>query len=335
MKHLTALMLCITIFSHAIKAQDLHFSQFFEAPLLRNPSLAGIYTGDIRVQAVYRNQWNSITDAYKTTSLNAEYKMPVGKGNDFLTTGFQVLYDQAGTVSWKTTHLMPAINYHKSLSNDINRYLSVGFMGGIVQQSIDRSKLITNTTYDGGGDGENFPSPKSSYFDAAVGMSFNTQLNSNINNNMVIGVAYHHFNHPKRSFYNDASAEVNPKMVFSAALKFAVTEASYLTIQGDYSKQQTFQETIAGVMYGMKLGEDLDKPKYTLHGGAMIRVNDAIIPVIKLDYTPFSVTLSYDVTISGLKTSSMGRGGFEIGLSYIAFRTRKEALPKEAFCPRL
>ena len=46
-------------------AQDIHFSQFFEAPLLRNPSLAGIYTGDIRVQAVYRDQWNSITNAYK------------------------------------------------------------------------------------------------------------------------------------------------------------------------------------------------------------------------------------------------------------------------------
>ncbi len=60
-------------------AQDIHFSQFFEAPLLRNPSLAGIYTGDIRVQGVYRDQWNSVTNAYRTGSFNAEYKMPVGK----------------------------------------------------------------------------------------------------------------------------------------------------------------------------------------------------------------------------------------------------------------
>jgi hypothetical protein len=47
-------------------AQDIHFSQFFEAPLLRNPSLAGIFTGDVRIQAVYRDQWNSVTTAYKT-----------------------------------------------------------------------------------------------------------------------------------------------------------------------------------------------------------------------------------------------------------------------------
>src|SRR3982750_4961008 len=78
-------------------AQDIHFSQFFEAPLLRNPSLAGIFTGDIRVQGVYRDQWNSFTNAYRSGSFNAEYKMPVGKGDDYLTTGIQVLYDKAGT----------------------------------------------------------------------------------------------------------------------------------------------------------------------------------------------------------------------------------------------
>src|ERR1041384_2807255 len=78
-------------------AQDIHFSQFFEAPLWRNPSLAGIFTGDVRVQGVYRDQWNSVTDAYRTGSLNAEYKMAIGKGEDFLTTGIEILYDRAGT----------------------------------------------------------------------------------------------------------------------------------------------------------------------------------------------------------------------------------------------
>src|SRR5882757_7156717 len=107
-------------------AQDIHFSQFFEAPLLRNPSLAGIFTGDIRVQGVYRDQWNSVTDAYRTGSLNAEIKMPVGNTNDFITTGLQVLFDRAGTIGWTSTHVLPALNYHKSLSNDKSKYLSLG-----------------------------------------------------------------------------------------------------------------------------------------------------------------------------------------------------------------
>ncbi len=110
----------IAIAQNAI-GQDIHFSQFFEAPLLRNPSLAGIFTGDVRVQAVYRDQWNSVTNAYKTGSLNAEYKMPIGKSDDFITAGLQMLYDKAGTVSWTSAHILPALNFHKSLSNTINR----------------------------------------------------------------------------------------------------------------------------------------------------------------------------------------------------------------------
>ena len=72
------LMACITLAGGSAYAQDIHFSQFYEAPLLRNPSLAGIFTGDIRAQLVYRDQWNSFTNAYRSGSFNAEYKMPVG-----------------------------------------------------------------------------------------------------------------------------------------------------------------------------------------------------------------------------------------------------------------
>ena len=114
----------------SVSGQDVHFSQFFEAPLWRNPSLAGIFTGDIRVQAVYRDQWNNVTKAYRTTSVNAEVKMPVGNMSDFVTLGLQLLQDRAGTVGLTTTHVLPAINYHKSLSTEKNRYLSLGFTGG-------------------------------------------------------------------------------------------------------------------------------------------------------------------------------------------------------------
>ena len=62
----------LLFFQKNCHAQDIHFSQFFETPLLRNPALAGIFSGDLRIQAVYRNQWNSVTVPYQTTSLNGE-----------------------------------------------------------------------------------------------------------------------------------------------------------------------------------------------------------------------------------------------------------------------
>src|ERR1700694_4661286 len=183
------LLACTLLLGSRSFSQDIHFSQFFEAPLWRNPSLAGIFSGDIRVQAVYRDQWNSVTNAYRTGSLNAEYKMPIGKANDFITTGIQLLYDRAGTVSWVSTHVLPALNYHKSLSVDRNSYLSLGFMGGPVMRRFDRSKMTTNSTYDGLGDGEKFIDPKYTYIDGAVGMSYNTQLDDNPENNTLLGMA--------------------------------------------------------------------------------------------------------------------------------------------------
>src|ERR1043165_168748 len=138
-----------------VHAQDIHFSQFFETPLLRNPGLAGIFTGDYRIQMVYRDQWRSVTDGYKTGSLNGEYKLSVGKADDFLTVGGQVLFDRAGSAVLQTTSVLPVINYHKSLSTEQNRYLSLGFMGGVVNRRFDRSKITTDDTYTGGFDGEN------------------------------------------------------------------------------------------------------------------------------------------------------------------------------------
>ncbi|MFN2457413.1 MAG: PorP/SprF family type IX secretion system membrane protein [Chitinophagaceae bacterium] len=315
-------------------SQDIHFSQFYEAPLLRNPSLAGIYTGDIRVQAVYRDQWNSVTNAYRTGSLNAEYKLPVGKAEDFLTVGLQMLYDKAGTVSWVSAHILPALNYHKSLSAERNMYLSMGFMGGFVQRSFDRTKMTTNSQYDGLGDGENLTSTQYRYIDAAAGLTFNTQLNDNVDNNMFVGAAYHHFNKPKNSFYRDPAIELDPKWVGSAGIKFSVTPASYITLQGDYSTQGRFRETVVGALYGVKIGPELDHPLYTLHGGAFLRVNDALIPALKIDYNPFAISLSYDINISKLKTSSYGRGGFELGVSYIGFVDRERSAINALHCPR-
>lgn len=315
-------------------AQDIHFSQFFEAPLLRNPSLAGIFTGDVRVQAVYRNQWTSITNAYKTASLNGEYKMPVGGADDFMTLGMQMLYDRAGTIGWTSVHLLPALNYHKSLSEDKNRYLSLGFMGGLVQRRFDPAKMTTNSQYDNGTIGEEFGNNKYAYLDGSVGMSYNATMNDNDANNFYIGAAYHHFNRPNNSFYRNPNIELYPKWVFSGGVRFGVGDYAYLTLQADHSTQGGFTETVAGGMYGLKLGGDPENPDYTIHAGTYLRWNDALIPVIKLDYTPFSFSLSYDVNISKLKPSTYGRGGFELSLSYIGFLDRNNSTLNAVRCPR-
>jgi len=322
-------------------AQDIHFSQFFEAPLLRNPSLAGIYTGDYRIQGVYRDQWNSITNAYRTGSLNAEYKMPIGVGNDFITTGLQAVFDKAGTVGLTTTHILPALNYHKSLSNEKTMYLSLGFMGGLIRKSLDITKITTDAQYNGGGydgslpTGENMLSPNYTTWDASVGMSFNTTFGAEQEHSMFIGGAYHHLNRPKNSFYRNRSIELNPKYVASIGVKWSLDELSSFTLQADHSIQGSYTETIGGALYSYKLATDIDgNPTYTLSGGLFLRWKDALVPVLKIEWGNMSTALSYDVNVSPLKTASMGRGGFELSLCYIGFLHRDNSSEYKMLCPK-
>ncbi|HVF96506.1 MAG TPA: PorP/SprF family type IX secretion system membrane protein [Flavisolibacter sp.] len=314
-------------------SQDIHFSQFFEAPLYRNPALAGIVHGDYRIQTVYRSQWNSITNAYKTTSINAEYKLPV-KGNDYLTLAVQVFHDKAGTTNLTTTHALPAINYHKSLSDQKSTYLSIGFMGGYVQRRIDRSKITTNSTYNSGSDGEDALVPQYGYWDGSAGISFNTQLGENPENNLVVGAALHHFIGPRNSFYSNATIVMQPKWVFSADAKFGLNDQAYITLHNDYVKQGSYSEKLSGAIYTQKVGAYTDEPDFTVGAGAFMRWGDAVIPTLQLGYRPFALSMSYDVNVSKLSSTSYGQGGYELSLTYIGFLDRDNSSANAVLCPR-
>ena len=342
MKFYVHIVLCCIITTAALpsSAQDIHFSQFFEAPLLRNPALAGLFSGDLRLQTVYRTQWQSVTVPYQTTSINGEFKLAVGKSQDYLTIGAQVLHDKAGAIALTSTHILPTINYHKSLSAERNMYLSLGFMGGLVQRRFDMSKVTTNSQYDGsafiGGlaTGESLANPSYSYFDGTAGMSFNTQMGQDPVNNFFAGIAYHHFNkNAKNSFYTNASVEMKPKWVYSAGAKMATTDYSYVTVHADYTQQGVYTELIAGAMLTYQL-DDTETPRYFIHGGAFMRWKDALIPVAKLEVRPFAISVSYDANISKLSSASRGRGGFEMGLSYQKYLSRDNTSRDAVRCPR-
>ncbi|MBA2249523.1 MAG: PorP/SprF family type IX secretion system membrane protein [Chitinophagaceae bacterium] len=339
LKCLSLIFLCLSFINDG-RAQDIHFSQFFETPLLRNPALAGIFNGDIRIQGVMRTQWNSVTVPYQTGSFNAEYKLGIGKADDYLTLAGEILYDKAGTVALTATHILPAINYHKSLSAERNMYLSLGFMGGVVQRKLDRSKITTNNQYNGTGydptlsNGETFPNAGYSYMDGSAGLSFNSQVGQNADNNLFLGVAYHHFNKSaKVSFYGDPNLELTPKWVFSGGVRMGVSESSYITFDADYSKQGPNTEIIGGALYSYKLDDPAD-PHYIFHAGAFLRWKDAMIPVIKMEYRPMTISFSYDANVSTLKSASQGRGGLELSISYQKYLDRGNSSKDAVRCPR-
>ena len=53
----------------AVKAQDIHHTQYFASPLTLNPALTGLVRGDVRVAANYRSQWYSVSEHPYTTGV--------------------------------------------------------------------------------------------------------------------------------------------------------------------------------------------------------------------------------------------------------------------------
>ena len=83
-------------------AQDLHFSQFFNNPLLTNPANTGfIPDADYRLGASYRNQYSNIMAVpYKTMSIFGDAQVFRNKlETGWLGLGGVILHDVAGSGS--------------------------------------------------------------------------------------------------------------------------------------------------------------------------------------------------------------------------------------------
>jgi type IX secretion system PorP/SprF family membrane protein len=309
-------------------AQDVGFSQFYDQPLLRNPALAGVFTGDVRVTAAFRNQWQSVTIPYRTYALNAEYKMPVLTNNS-LTLGAQVIRDVAGTAQYSTTQILPAVNFSLPLSNERPAFLSFAVMGGLMQQRFDPAKLVMNDQFVSGSNGSLSALPVSrqvfnktdvNYFDLSAGISFSSVFGNEVE--YFIGGGLFHLTKPNVGFYDGNTITRNRKLGFNAGLSAPTSETDRFIAYADYFKQFAAGFKPAGsavLQYGLMFSRDLfvdgDVQK-TITLGLLHRLNDAIIPVIKLQLSKFIVGISYDVNISKLVPASTYRGGFELTLSY-------------------
>jgi len=332
------LILAAHLIGGSLLAQDINFSQFYELPLLRNPALAGTYRGDVRITTAYRNQWNSVTVPYKTQALGAELKMGVSQSsNDYLSLGVQVTNDLAGDSKLGKTQLLPMLAYHKSLSAGSDLYLSFGFMGGFVQQRFDPTQLKFDDQFVNGAYSptnptqQTFNNTNNTYLDGAVGVKLSGVLG--YDTRYYFGGAYFHFNQPKVAFDAASDIRLNRKFVINAGLSAPTSETDRLVFYLDYFMQGGARQAQGGLLYTHDLvQEDLDLG-VSLSGGAFIRWNDAIIPVVKLSYYSWAFGATYDVNISKLRTASMARGGFELTLSYSDFLNIRNSSAEKVRCP--
>lgn len=319
---------------------DIHFSQFYDMSILRNPALTGVFTEDYKVGVVYRNQWSSITNPFQTAVINAEARLPISKvSNDFVSFGFLGYYDKAGSISQQIVGLYPAINYNKSLSSEHNAFLSVGFTGGYLQYSFDPSKATFNNQYQNNSynpinsSGEQLPNPTHSVWDLGAGINFNTSTGEDNATTYVIGLAGYHFSQPDISYYQDPTIRMNMRWNINAAVSKQIDEDYTCQFQANYAMQGSYQEIIGGVMVGWNKVTNGTTPVFVLSAGVFYRVQDAIIPTVKIRYKDFTYAVSYDVNNSSLKQASNLQGGYEISIFKSGLFGDKYQSKNKLFCP--
>ena len=324
-------------------AQDLHFSQFYNAPLLANPANTGFTPdADYRIGGNYRNQWATIPVPYKTMSFYGDAQLAADKlQNGWIGVGAIMLRDEAGDGALKSIKTYGNIAYHQQLSE--TRLLSLGVQAGYIQKSINTNKLTFDDQWNGKFFDINVPNNEAlltnqiSYLDINIGLNYAAFPNENTYING--GIAVQHINRPKETFFSNtfvagkdydnrlarrytafanASIKLNDKVIVNPQAYFTYMEkANQLNVGGnihynlgtmDYASAS---ELIAGVYY---------------------RYKDAAIPMLGIKHKNLTATFTYDATISKLTPYNQTRGANEISIIYSGLYNRGGKTPRNMRC---
>lgn len=336
MKKYLVIIFCFT--ASLVHAQDINFSQFYEMPMLRNPSLTGFFKGDFRISGAFRSQWGSVSGVpFKTQALGTEFKFSISENsNDYLSVGLQLTNDIAGDSKLGRTQVLPAIAFHKSLDDETDTYLSIGFIGGFVQQRFDPSKLRFDDQFVNGAYSETNPTRQTfdntnlTYWDASLGMIYSSEYG---NVKYYFGAAYFHLNSPRVAFSSENDVKLNRKILINGGLTAPLSDYNRMILYADIFSQGGSRQAQGGVILKHDLVQHDDEESTSVSAGCFLRWNDAVVPLIKFDMYRYTIGLTYDINVSKLKAASEMRGGFEITMAYRNFLKIRNSSSDRMRCP--
>ena len=321
MRTLTILFVLIfIIIGFDLDAQDPHFSQFYISPLTLNPALTGMKNGDVRVATNYRRQWAAVSKPYQTMSIAADYNLFRGDiGDNMIGVGLIIFNDKAGTSSLQRTRIAATLGYSQKVGLEGN-YLSVGFEAGMMNQRIDPTQLLFENQYDGAslnediGSGEDFTNTSIWNFDMTAGVAWSYTPDKYTS--FYAGASIGHLNQPEINFLINSPDNLSMKYTVYGGAEFRVN--GYLSVlpRAVILKQGPHTEVNAGFYAKLHLSEPRSEHVFAMSIGAMYRLKDAIIPMLRADYGPIAIALSYDLNISKLAAASNTQGGAELSFIF-------------------
>ena len=314
----TCFLFCILISFNQADAQDLHFSQYFNAPLLTNPANTGFEPdADYRVGINYRNQWAGIlNNPYKTMSAWGDAQFFNNRfENGWMGAGLVLLKDVAGSGNLSSTKVYGSVAYHQLLG--YKSLLSGGFGIGAVNKRIDVTKLTFKSQWNGKffdvtiPSNEAFNSTSVWYFDLNAGLNY--AIFPTDNSYINAGFSVDHINMPSESFFSKTDADTRVPMRFNTFINgsFKLNDRWIINPNAYFSVISKSTEIVGGMNAHYNLSGD---GNLQLIGGLYYRAKDAIIPMIGVVVNSISATVSYDATNSTLGTYSQTLGAYEISI---------------------
>ncbi len=316
----------LALLMNKANAQDFHFSQFDNAPLLLNPAHAGVFMGEIRGNSIYRKQWSSISGMsadYRTVAASIDgglLKRKSKKGN-FLGIGGVFLSDKAGDSHFGTTSFNLIGSWIKSISPLQDQFLSLAGQVGYVQRGVSAGGLTWDSNWafdhiDTSIPGEDLLGTFG-FFDKSIGaMYFNLR---NERRKFHAGVSINHLLKTNVSFIK--TDPYKRKLTLHAGGTFA-NSASNRVLQPAIliTKQGRQIELTAGtyfkyVMKSASVRTGL-KTETAIAFGVWYRFKDAIIGSVRFDYNNFNLGLGYDFSLSRITKANAFLGGPEISITY-------------------
>jgi len=310
----------LVFFVANIFAQDIHFSQYYSAPLTVNPAQSGLFDGNYRIGLNYRTQWASVTVPYQTLSAFVDFnihKQPYNSG--YFGIGLLIIRDQAGDGELSDTKVYGSFAYHLVLNKLRTMQISFGLQGGEVEETVDFSKLYfddqwNDITFDQSiPSGENYTTSTVHYLDVNVGAMYTFSLPDVWS--CYAGVGLYNLTQPHVTFYNSPN-ELGMRPIIQGGVSISLGKNYEIYPSGIAMLEKGASEMLLGSMasYAPNPYSQSDQKFYL---GAYLRTGDAGVIVGGYEVNNIRFLLNYDINFSQLVPASQSRGAFELSIIYI------------------
>ncbi len=332
---LVAYGLWLTAFltSGSANAQDIHFSQFFNAPYAQSPANIGQFDGDYRAGAIYRQQWRSVTVPYSTFGIGGDAAHFAGvKG---LGLGAWIYNDKAGDSRLNTFHADLGASWTERFGESKEHSITGGLQVGITAVSIDYSALRFDAQYNGFtydpslGSNEQFTRDSRSHPDLHAGITYRYAPEKR--RNFEAGIAFFNLTNPDVSLFDAAPSPLDTRTNLHLSVQFPVSEKMDVLPMLQWQAQGKFRELDLGGMVRYIMLDRWNLMR-ALQAGIFWRTKDAGYLYAGLEHDDWTFGLSYDINLSRLEPASRNRGGFEVTAIKI-FRKRPPVPVRFKACP--